>query len=148
MFDDDDHGLVPGLEELATFKIVVCTLAVAAKLPFQLGLRRGFFGTIAVDEAGQAFESAIVSVTSLMLDAAKGGQLILCGDPKQLGPVISSDNAKALGLGMSFLERLTAHCELYRRANVQPHPALALTGQGAGDAGGDPRGEASKRAVK
>ena len=123
-FNEDGVASLPSCQELGTFRIVICTLATAAKLPFQLGIKRGFFDMIAVDEAGQSFESEVVSVASLMLDPENGGQLVLCGDPKQLGPIVHSDSAKALGMGMSFLERLTGTCPLYlRNQNIQGQPA-------------------------
>jgi len=34
--------------------------------------------------------------------------IILSGDPKQLGPIIHSDVTKNLGYGQSYLERLLA----------------------------------------
>lgn len=34
------------------------------------------------------------------------GQIVLAGDPKQLGPVIISPIARRYGLGQSFLHRL------------------------------------------
>lgn len=41
-------------------------------------------------------------------------QIVLAGDPKQLGPVIQSPWAKDFGLSQSFLERLSK-CPLYER---------------------------------
>lgn len=41
-------------------------------------------------------------------------QIVLVGDPKQLGPVIKSKIALTFGLNMSFLERLTSR-EIYLR---------------------------------
>lgn len=41
-------------------------------------------------------------------------QVVLVGDPKQLGPVIKSQIALAFGLNISLLERLTSR-ELYLR---------------------------------
>ena len=114
-FDEDGHGTVPDVETLSTFRVIVCTLGVASKLPFSHDLPKGFFHFLAVDEAGQAFETEIVGTFGLLLDSTDGGQLVLCGDPKQLGPIVHSDHAKSLGLGMSFLERLTLTCKLYQR---------------------------------
>lgn len=41
-------------------------------------------------------------------------QIILVGDPKQLGPAIKSRLAQTFGLSMSLLERLSSR-ELYLR---------------------------------
>lgn len=41
-------------------------------------------------------------------------QIVLVGDPKQLGPVIKSKIAQSFGLNISLLERLTSR-ELYLR---------------------------------
>lgn len=41
-------------------------------------------------------------------------QLVLCGDPNQLGPLICDDDARANGLDISLLERL------FKRALYQP----------------------------
>lgn len=50
-----------------------------------------------IDEAAQASEPAtLVPITGLL---APNGHLILAGDPKQLGPVCISKEAKERGLG-------------------------------------------------
>lgn len=51
----------------------------------------------------------------MLIDAAAGGQVVLAGDPKQLGPIIHSDRCKELGLGSSLLERLVRDRPLYAR---------------------------------
>jgi helicase MOV-10 len=40
-------------------------------------------------------------------------KLVLAGDPQQLGPVVRSTQAKAYGLSLSLLERLTKQCVVY-----------------------------------
>lgn len=51
-----------------------------------------------IDEAAQASEPAsLIPMVGLL---APRGALVLAGDPLQLGPVVISHNASALGLGM------------------------------------------------
>lgn len=59
-----------------------------------------------IDEAGQATEPETTAVIANLLDPSTG-QLVLAGDPKQLGPIIHADVAKRLKLDVSFIERLT-----------------------------------------
>ena len=67
-------------------------------------MARGHFTHIFIDEAGQATEpEAFVSI-KMMADTKTN--VILSGDPKQLGPVIRSGIARELGLEQSYLERL------------------------------------------
>lgn len=40
-------------------------------------------------------------------------QIVLAGDPRQLGPVIKDRRANALGYGISYIDRLM-NCELYK----------------------------------
>ena len=65
---------------------------------------RGHFTHIFIDEAGQATEpEAFVSIKTM---ADTKTNVVLSGDPKQLGPIIRSNIARELGLEKSFLERL------------------------------------------
>ena len=57
-----------------------------------------------VDEAGQASEVETLSCISHHFKVG-AGQLILSGDPKQLGPISASSYVKEKGLDKSFLER-------------------------------------------
>ena len=51
-----------------------------------------------------------------------GGQLVLAGDPKQLGPVLRSKTAIKYGLQVSFLERLMTQCVVYQRQSKPSVP--------------------------
>ena len=71
---------------------------VSAKFP------DNHFSHVFIDEAGQAQEpEAVVSLAGL---AGSNTQLVMAGDPKQLGPVIRSSIATRHGLNTSLLERL------------------------------------------
>ena len=43
------------------------------------------------------------------------GQVILAGDPKQLGPVVKSPQAKMLGLHRSMIQRFIENVHLYKK---------------------------------
>lgn len=69
-----------------------------------LRFRKGHFSHIVIDEAGQSVETeTLIPITFLTKDQ---GQVVLAGDPEQLGPIISSKLARKLGFDKSFLERL------------------------------------------
>lgn len=105
--DDDSHFRLPeSKDELSSRRVVVTTLSMASRLPFMLDLEPGFFDMIVIDEAGQAPEPEAVAVVANLLDP-RSGQLVLAGDPRQLGPIIHSDVAKWYGLDISLLERIT-----------------------------------------
>ena len=57
------------------------------------------FTHIFIDEAGHATEpETVIPLTGLIRDAVRSGvQIVLAGDPKQLGPVIRSPIADQLG---------------------------------------------------
>ena len=63
------------------------------------------FTHIFIDEAGHATEpETVIPLAGLLnIHKANGGQLVLAGDPKQLGPVIRNDIATQYGLGESCL---------------------------------------------
>ncbi|XP_046971211.1 putative helicase MOV-10 isoform X2 [Vanessa cardui] len=91
---------------VSSYRIFVTTLLHAAKYgsvrsqtAYKLQMTHMF-----IDEAAQASEPAtLVPVTGLL---APSGQLVLAGDPQQLGPVCISKEAAARGLGQSLLARL------------------------------------------
>jgi helicase MOV-10 len=56
------------------------------------------------DESGQATEPETMIAIKTMADNLT--QVILSGDPQQLGPIIRSNVARELGLQTSYLERL------------------------------------------
>ncbi|KAK1216105.1 hypothetical protein PQX77_021283 [Marasmius sp. AFHP31] len=52
--------------------------------------------------------------------------VVLCGDPKQLGPIIRSSVARRLGLGVSFIERLMGR-EIYDEVAGHGSSVVKLT---------------------
>ncbi|KAL7828691.1 hypothetical protein SRHO_G00323250 [Serrasalmus rhombeus] len=105
----------PSKEELMQYKILVTTVFTAGRLVTG-GLPVGHFTHIFVDEAGHAVESeVIVGIAGLL--HAETGQLVLAGDPKQLGPILRSPITIQYGLGLSFLERLMTKNPLYQKGD-------------------------------
>ncbi|KAI7797623.1 putative helicase mov-10-B.1 [Triplophysa rosa] len=105
--------VLPCKEDLMSYKILVSTLVTAGRL-VSGGVHVGHFSHIFVDEAGHAVESeTIISVAGLL--NAGTGQLVLAGDPKQLGPILRSPFAIKYGLGLSLLERLMTQNKLYQK---------------------------------
>jgi len=88
------------------FRVIVST-CVSASIPYGIGVPRGHFTHIFVDEAGQAAEPESMIPIKTMSDNRTN--VILSGDPKQLGPIVRSDLALSLKLGVSYLDRL---CEM------------------------------------
>ena len=82
----------PPLRALLAARVVVATLSAAAKLHLDPGVPRGHFGVIVIDEAGHALEPEAVAPVATLLDA--DGQLVLAGDPAQLGPLVHSQAAR------------------------------------------------------
>ena len=93
-----DGGRTQELLERAS--IVVCTCSAAA-LASPAGPLSATFDHLVVDEAGQALLPETCVPMSLL---ASNGNCLLAGDPKQLGPVVMSAEAKRLGLGETLLE--------------------------------------------
>ncbi|KAM9205925.1 RNA helicase Mov10l1 [Mergus octosetaceus] len=93
------------------FRIIITTCSSAGMF-YQTGVRLGHFTHVILDEAGQACEPESLIPIGLISEA--NGQIVLVGDPKQLGPVIKSKIALAFGLNMSLLERLLSR-DMYRR---------------------------------
>ena len=95
---------VPELDELLTAPIIVTTCASSILLQ-ERGVPPGHFDMIVVDEAAQALEPETLVPLTLK---GEGTLVVLAGDWKQLGPVVRSRAADALGLGISLLQRLAS----------------------------------------
>ncbi|KAI5643204.1 AAA domain-containing protein [Phthorimaea operculella] len=99
---------------LSMYRIVVTTLLHSAKYGSDSSQSKCKLSMthLFIDEAAQALEpAALVPISGLL---APTGQLVLAGDPKQLGPVCISREAANKGLGISLLERLyTTYTGMY-----------------------------------
>ena len=92
------------------------------------------FDVVVIDEAGQAIEPEALAVIGPLL--AQDGQIILAGDPYQLGPIVHSKLAERSGLCMSFMERLMGR-PIYQPAKQdQKQQASAPVGGGGGGGSG------------
>lgn len=100
---DDGHFSVPPLARMKRFRVVVTT-CVSASVISGIGIPRGHYSHIFIDEAGHATEPEVFISVKTIADNATN--VILSGDPKQLGPIIRSGVARELGLEKSYIERL------------------------------------------
>lgn len=101
------------MQKAVRHRILVTTCTTSGKI-YTMCLQIGHFTHLFIDEAGQATEpESLVSIGLIRCDS-NPGQIVLAGDPKQLGPVLMSRQASAYGLGVSLLERLS-HSPLYSR---------------------------------
>lgn len=95
---------MPEAKALRSFRVVVAT-CVSAAVPHSLGIERGWFTHVFVDEAGQCSEPD--SMIPIKLITNEATNVVLAGDIKQLGPVVHSSISSELGLKNSYMERLT-----------------------------------------
>ncbi|XP_030634044.1 putative helicase mov-10-B.1 [Chanos chanos] len=133
-----DGFVFPSKETLMEYRVIVVTLVTAGRL-VSGGIPPTHFSHIFIDEAGQAVEPECVIGVAGLLHPEKG-QLVLVGDPRQLGPVLRSPLAMRCGLGLSLLERLMRENLLYQKStgsgqydrrfvtkllrNYRSHPAI------------------------
>ena len=101
--NDQGYFAVPELATLKSYRVIVSTCG-SSSFAYGVGLPSGHFSHIFVDEAGQATEAEVMTAVRPMASATTN--IVLSGDPKQLGPIIRSSAARDLGLGVSYLERL------------------------------------------
>ncbi|XP_073475838.1 RNA helicase Mov10l1 [Aquarana catesbeiana] len=104
-------GSGENIEKASRFRIIISTCSSSGMF-YQIGLRVGHFTHVFVDEAGQASEPECLIPLGLVSEVT--GQIVLAGDPMQLGPVIKSKLALAYGLSISLLERLMS-LPIYQR---------------------------------
>eukprot|EP00090_Calanus_glacialis_P008453 TRINITY_DN16803_c0_g1_i1.p1 TRINITY_DN16803_c0_g1~~TRINITY_DN16803_c0_g1_i1.p1 ORF type:complete len:987 (-),score=378.79 TRINITY_DN16803_c0_g1_i1:278-3136(-) len=101
----------PLLEQLVKYKVIVTTLVTAGRL-VSAQFPQDHFTHVFIDESGQATEpESVIAMAGLI---STKGQVVMAGDPKQLGPVIRSSVGVKHGLNISLLERLMA-MELYSK---------------------------------
>ncbi|KAJ7636873.1 P-loop containing nucleoside triphosphate hydrolase protein [Roridomyces roridus] len=105
----EGHFSVPPLARMKRFRVVITT-CVSASVVSGIGIGRGHYSHIFVDEAGQATEPEVMIAIKTMADGKTN--VVLSGDPKQLGPIIRSAIARELGFETSYIERLMAR-EIY-----------------------------------
>ncbi|KAG8517695.1 LOW QUALITY PROTEIN: Helicase MOV-10 [Galemys pyrenaicus] len=108
----------PAKKQLQEYRVLITTLITASRL-VSAEFPIDHFTHIFIDEAGQSVESeslvAIAGLLEVKESGNPGGQLVLAGDPRQLGPVLRSPLTRRHGLGLSLLERLLTTNSLYRK---------------------------------
>ncbi|XP_013857827.1 putative helicase mov-10-B.1 [Austrofundulus limnaeus] len=113
---------IPSKTKLMGYQIMVTTLQTGGRLVTG-GIPSGHYSYIFVDEAGQASEpECLIPISGLL--RTETCQVVLAGDPKQLGPIVNSKIAEKQGLGVSMLERLMRDISLYQkheRYGFNPH---------------------------
>eukprot|EP00731_Ephydatia_muelleri_P025024 Em0017g107a len=97
-----DWPVIPSLDELKQYKVVVSTLMTARTLSL-MEMSKGWFTHIFIDEAAQALEAECLIPLCLANSKTK---VILAGDHMQLDPPVYSPMARKYGLQQSLLERL------------------------------------------
>ncbi|NXD26131.1 SDE3 helicase, partial [Spelaeornis formosus] len=127
-WDDEQSSYVyPSKKSLRQYRIIITTLVTAGRL-VSANFPPGFFSHVFIDECGHAVEpESLVAIAGLLAPMDQetnpnGGQLVLAGDPKQLGPVLTSPLAIQHGLGTSLLERLMLHNPLYKKSSGGYNP--------------------------
>ncbi|XP_065080288.1 putative helicase MOV-10 [Ochlerotatus camptorhynchus] len=97
----------PTWENVYQTKVLICSLSICGRL-VQSKIRNNHFKYVFIDECGSASEpAALVALAGLVSSKGKlNASVVLAGDPYQLGPVVRSELAMKMGLGMSMLERL------------------------------------------
>jgi len=136
----DGEYFYPALPLLMQYKVVVTTLVTAGRL-VSAAVPSTHFTFVFIDEAGQATEpETVIALAGLLAQHTPvklGAQVVMAGDPWQLGPVVASRLASQSGLDTSLLERLM-NLDLYSKGragyegrcitklvrNFRSHPAL------------------------
>ncbi|XP_070758397.1 putative helicase mov-10-B.1 [Enoplosus armatus] len=114
-----DAFVFPDKGLLMKYTIIVTTMVTAGRL-VSGGIPVGHFTHVFLDEGGQAVEpECVITIAGLL--SAQTGQLVLAGDPKQLGPILRSPLALQYGLGLSLLERLMKYNALYQKSTDSGH---------------------------
>lgn len=111
-------GFVFPVQVLFRYGIIVTTTTNSGRLALN-GFPENYFDYIFIDECGSATEpTAVIPIGTLISHATKGAtNVVIAGDPKQLGPIVACREIKQLGLGRSMLERMVK-LDLYRYDSI------------------------------
>lgn len=108
--DVQAFSIIPRHAKVLTYRVVLSTCSSASMLqPWNVPV--GHFSHIVIDEAAQAEEPLVMIPIMTFSDAHTN--VILAGDPNQLGPVSKSPTAAQAGLEMSYLRRLMLMRRIY-----------------------------------
>lgn len=102
-------------EIISLHRILISTCMTFGSLLY-MKFKQGHFTHAIIDEAGQCTEPEIAVPISLI--DKDDGQIILAGDPHQLGPIVLSPIAKRCGLSKSMLTRLLDHLPYQKDVGV------------------------------
>ncbi|KYN14070.1 Putative helicase MOV-10 [Trachymyrmex cornetzi] len=121
----DDTTIFLSKEVLLLKKIIISTLSSSIRL-VDVNFRKNHFSYIIIDEASQATEPDMLIPLAAINQAEDEGirfqaQIVIAGDPYQLGPVIRCRRIEHL-LGRSMLERLMNDCDPYKMQNGKYNP--------------------------
>ncbi|XP_011684301.1 PREDICTED: putative helicase MOV-10, partial [Wasmannia auropunctata] len=116
----------PSLSEdlLLRKKIIITTLITSIKLSDAINFTDYRFSYIIIDEASQATVAEILIPLAIINKAEateSQAQIVIAGDPYQLGPVIHCRRIEHL-LGKSMLEKLMNDSDLYKKQNGKYNP--------------------------
>jgi superfamily I DNA and/or RNA helicase len=94
----------PTYDEFYTARVVIVTLVSCGRI-VSAGVSPNHFDYIFVDEAAAECEQrTLIPIAGLGLSLNKvNAQIVLCGDHKQLGAVVSNSFARKLGMEVNFL---------------------------------------------
>lgn len=94
-----DERSIPCLDEIYKYRIVVCTLTVAGRLA-QGQISKNHFTHLFIDECESATESyTLVPIVGICSSYNSiNANVVLTGDPQQLGPIFRSNISKKMQL--------------------------------------------------
>lgn len=111
-------------DDIERCHICIATLSCFGGL-MQMEFPENHFSHVIIDEAGQSTEAETLIPISLL--SKDKGQVILAGDPLQLGPISNSRFVKRLNLDTSFLERLLTINSCYAQNTAKEYDPRFVT---------------------
>ena len=111
-------------DDIMANRICISTLSCFGSL-MQMKIPDDHFSHVIIDEAGQSTEPESLIPISLL--AQHKGQVILAGDPLQLGPCSNSRYVKNFKLDLSLLERLLDTNKCYAQNSKRQFNPLFVT---------------------